>query len=403
MAVVKGFRGILYNPKKAGDLSELVAPPYDVIDKKEQKNLYEKHPLNSIRLILSKEPGEKRYRSAADTLKKWLGEKILQRDKKPAIYRYCQDFELNGEIFKRKGFIAIVKIEDFESGVILPHEKTFEKYKEDRLSLIRACNSNLSQIFAVYSDPEGEVEAAVEKASGEPFAQIEFKGVKNTVWRVNCKETLLKISTLMADKKLLIADGHHRYETSINYRNIRRRDDGGDRDKPYEYIMMYLCGAEGGGLVVEPTHRVVKNLGGMSGGEVASILRKEFDCSETEPQNPPDLLRDQVVFVYDKGEKALVFSQKNKSGDHKAMGAFMLRDMVIKKIIGSETEIVFTKSHSDLMELVGTGKCEAGFIMPRPLITDIMDASEKGVRMPQKTTYFYPKILSGIVINPLWD
>ncbi len=408
MAVVEGFRGILYNTEKTGDFSKIVAPPYDVIDSEGQKTLYEKHPLNAVRLILPKEPGEKRYPSAAGTLKKWLGDKVLERDEKPAIYPYFQEFEFAGKSFTRKGFIARVKIEDFENRVVLPHEKTFKKYKDDRLKLTQACKANLSQVFSIYSDPEGEIEKTVENSADRPLVSVDFEGIKNTVWKVNNKDTLSQISRMMSDKKLLIADGHHRYETAINYRNMCRQAGGRNSGEACEYVMMFLCRAEGDGLVVEPTHRAVKNLGGISGEQLAANLREEFICEKTSLENGCDILRDQVVFIYDTGKKALVFSPKNKGGNYKTMGAVILQDIVIDKIMKKKIkcaapEIVFTKSSGKLLGLVQSGECEAGFLMPRPLIGDIMDASEKGVRMPQKTTYFYPKILSGIVINPLWD
>ncbi len=408
MAVVKGFRGILYNIEKTGDFSKIVAPPYDVIDSAAQKALYEKHPLNSVRLILSREPGEKRYRSAADTLRKWLDEKILERDEKPAVYSYFQEFEFAGENFTRKGFIARVKIEDFENGVVLPHEQTFKKHKDDRLKLTEACDANLSQVFSIYSDPEGKVEKILDNSAEEPFMEVDFDGIKNTVRRVSDEQTLLRVSELMADKKLLIADGHHRYETAINYRNMRRRSVGGNSGGAFEYVMMFLCRAEGEGLIVEPTHRALKSLGGISGAQLAESLQKEFNCETASVENGGDIRREEVVFVYEKSGKALKFSPDNKNGTYETMGAFTLRDTVIGKIMEEKMkcatpEIIFTKSRDELVGLVKTGKCEAGFIMPKPLIKDIMDAAKKGVRMPQKTTYFHPKILSGIVINPLWD
>ncbi|WP_462136972.1 DUF1015 domain-containing protein [Candidatus Mycalebacterium sp.] len=402
MAVVKGFRAILYNSEKTGDLSEIVAPPYDVIDSAEQESLYEKHPLNFVRLILSKESGEKRYSAAAETFQKWLNEKILQREESPAIFQYFQDFEFEGSHFTRKGFIAAVKIEDFENKVILPHEKTFKKHKDDRLKLTEACEANLSQVFSIYSDPEGLVEKTIENSAPEPFAEIDFEGIKNTVRKVNDEKTLARVSDLMADKKLLIADGHHRYETAINYRNKR----GGSG--PHDYVMMFLCRAEGDGLIVGPTHRAVKHLNGISGAELALSLKKEFECAEISAMSEEKLQRDQIIFVYDKCEKALVFSPENRNETYQTMGVATLQNIVIEKIIKKEMnapapQIIFAKSRGEILKLVKTGECEAGFIMPDPLIKDVMDAAEQGVRMPQKTTYFYPKILSGIAINPLWN
>ena len=398
MAVIKGFRGILYT----GCYSDVVAPPYDVIDPEMQSALYEKHPHNCVRLILSKEPGEERYADSARTFRNWLDKKILAMDEKPAVYTYFQDFEFGGKNFTRKGFIARVRIEDFENGSILAHEQTFKKHKDDRLKLTRACEANMSQVFCVYSDPQRAVEKTLEAAEGEPVAEVDFDGVKNTVRRVCDPKTLSVVSGLMADKKLLIADGHHRYETSINYRNLREGGGGS------EYVMMFLCGAESEGLIVEPTHRVIKNFGEKPSAALARALEKHFNCRETSPRDGEKLRGEEVMFVHGRGEKALIFSPPGGFGNYKSMGVFTLRDMVVEKIIKEEMklrepDIYFTKSRGEVLDIAEADGGAAGFIMPKPRIADIMDAAEDGVRMPQKTTYFYPKILSGFVMNPLWD
>ena len=398
MAVVKGFRGILYT----GRHSEVVAPPYDVIDPQMQRALYEKHPHNCVRLILSKEPGESRYADSARTFRDWLDKNILAMDEKPAVYTYFQDFESGGKKFTRKGFIARVRIEDFEKGVVLAHEQTFKKHKDDRLKLTRACEANMSQVFCVYSDPQMAVEKTLEAAGGEPVAEVDFDGVKNTVRRICDPDALSAVSGLMADKKLLIADGHHRYETSINYRNLRGGEGGS------EYVMMFLCGAESEGLIVEPTHRVIRNFGEKPAGALAGALQNRFNCREIPPRGGEKLRGEEVMFVYGRGKKAIVFSPPDGWRNYKSMGVFTLRDIVIEKIIKEEMklgepDIHFTKSRDEVLDIAEADGGAACFIMPKPRIADIMDAADDGVRMPQKTTYFYPKILSGLVMNPLWD
>ena len=375
----------------------MVAPPYDVIDRREQERLYEKHPHNCVRLILSKEPGERRYGDSARTLKKWLDEKVFAMDTEPAIYEYAQGFEFSGRKYVRKGFIARVKIEDFESGVVLPHESTFKKHKDDRLKLTRACDANLSQVFCVYSDPEKKVEKTIESSNGETVAEIRFDGVTNTVRRVSAPETLQAVSRMMADKKLLIADGHHRYETAINYRNLKNGAGSSG------YVMMFLCGAQCGGLIVEPTHRVIRGFGSDASERLAEAIKERFDCRETEPSQAPEPSGNEVIFVYGGGNRGLLFSPPGGFKGYKDMGAFTLRDAVIADMVDGEPEISFTKSREEVLSIAREKPDAAGFIMPKPRISDIMAAAGDGVRMPHKTTYFHPKILSGVVINPLWE
>lgn len=398
MAVVKGFRGILYT----GFHPDVVAPPYDVIDPAMQRDLYEKHPHNCVRLILSKEPGEERYADSARTFKNWLDKNILAPDEKPALYTYFQSFESGGKTFARKGFIARVGIEDFDSGVILAHEQTFKKHKDDRLKLTRACEANMSQVFCIYSDPQRAVEKTLEDSEGEIVAEADFDGVKNTVRRVCDPEAIAAVSGAMAEKKLLIADGHHRYETSINYRNLRGGAGGS------KYVMMFLCAAENEGLVVEPTHRVIRNFGEKAAAALPDALKKHFRCTEAPPRGGGGLRGEEVMFVGGRGKKALVFSPPEGWRGYKSMGVFTLRDAVVEKIIKGEMKLgepdfYFTKSREEVLDIAEADAGAACFIMPKPRIADIMAAAEDGVRMPQKTTYFYPKILSGFVMNPLWD
>lgn len=242
MATIKGFSGIRYNPEIVDNYESIVAPPYDVINKEEQDGLYEKNPNNVIRLILAKGEGEQRYANASKTFKEWLKNSVLIREEEDAIYPYYQEFDFEGEHYIRKGFIAAVKVEDFEKKVVLPHEQTFKEHKEDRLKLTTACRANMSQVFSVYSDDGGAVEKLIDENISEPIVEVTTDdGVKNSFWKITDPDIIGKISEALSGKSLLIADGHHRYETAINYRNQEREKSGDNSGlKPYDYVMMYL-------------------------------------------------------------------------------------------------------------------------------------------------------------------
>ncbi len=185
MATIKGFKGIRYNPEKINNYESIVAPPYDVINHEEQNKLYEKAPNNVIRLILPKGEGEERYKNASKTFIDWLESSVLINEGEPAIYPYYQEFDSEGNSYTRKGFIATVKVEDFTENVVLPHEQTFRKHREDRLKLTTACNANLSQIFSVYSDDGGAVEKLIDDNISEPIIEVTTEdGVKNTFWKI---------------------------------------------------------------------------------------------------------------------------------------------------------------------------------------------------------------------------
>jgi len=223
MAVIRPFRGVRYNPDKIDSYDSVLAPPYDVIKPDAQKDLYEKSPYNVIRLILNKETGEERYKNAADKLASWMKEGILMNEDEPAIYPYYQSFTYDGKSYLRKGFLAAIKLEDYSAKQILPHEHTFAEPKADRLKLTTATQANLSSIFAIYSDTLGEVEKEIDRttSSSDPILRSQDgDGVDNRMWKITDKGLIDKVTQSMSEKTLLIADGHHRYETALNYRDL---------------------------------------------------------------------------------------------------------------------------------------------------------------------------------------
>ena len=289
MAEIIPFRGVLYDPAKVGDLTRVMAPPYDVIPPKKQDALYERHPNNIIRLILGKtapedRDGNDRYSRAATDFQKWLGEGVLAQDERPAIYYYYQAYtEKDGSTQTRKGFIALSKLQDFGKG-IHPHERTLSGPKADRLKLMQACDANFSSIFSLYSDPALTVNKALDAAIAgrEPDIDVlDDDGIVNKVWRVDDPKVLSAVAASMDDKALFIADGHHRYETALNYRNMQReKKPDYTGSEPFNYVMMYFSNMDDEGMTIWPTHRVVHSLKGFDADGFVAKCAEHFDISE---------------------------------------------------------------------------------------------------------------------------
>ena len=268
MAILAPFRGLTYNFLKIDDLAKVVTPPYDVISEKEQEAYYQVDPHNVIRLILGKKKTgdsdwDNRYTRAADSLKRWQSKDILTRSNYPCMYLTSHTYDPgDGKKRIRWGLITLVRIEDEGSGVILPHEKTFSAHKNDRLNLMRACNAQLSQVFGLFDDPGDQILQSLKTVcKAPPRASFEFKdNTWHDVWEVLDQSVLKTVAEGMRDKSIFIADGHHRYETSRNYRNMMRARYGTvPENRSYEYIMMYLTNMSDKGLTILPSHRLIKN------------------------------------------------------------------------------------------------------------------------------------------------
>ena len=407
MVMVVPFCGVRYNADKVGVLDSVFAPPYDVISPQEQNKLYEKNPYNVIRLILSKGEGDEKYIEAAETFRRWIDEGVLIQDREPCIYPYYQEFKEEGKVVTRKGFIAAARLEDFSSKKIIPHERTFAAPKLDRLKLTTACRANLSPVFAIYSDPEGALEKSIEdRLSKEPIVKaVSGDGVKNYLWRISDSDLLSQIKSMMLDRVLLIADGHHRYETALEYRNIQRKmADESPEDKDYEYVMMYLSRVEGEGLVIKPTHRVVKNLGPFDTEDFLKKLRNKVYVEKVSFNEGISTLDHQefAIAIKDSDFIHKVSSKEPLSFGYKNLGVMLLHEEVFGKIINQEeAEILYTKSVEEVVRLVRTRDYKIGFILPQVSAKDLYEVALSGEKMPHKTTYFYPKLLSGLVFHLL--
>ncbi|MBI5809907.1 MAG: DUF1015 domain-containing protein, partial [Deltaproteobacteria bacterium] len=289
MAEIMPFKGVLYNADKVGSLKKVMAPPYDVISPKMQDELYARHPNNIVRIILSKAapddaPGSDKYSRAASDLKDWVLNGVLVKDVHPSIYYYIQRYALkDGSKIKRKGFISLVRLAELGVG-IHAHEQTLSGPKADRLRLMQACNANLSPIFSLYSDPRLYVNRLLDAAAdkGRPVVDVEDdNGVENIIWRVDDADIIREVSALMAGKALFIADGHHRYETALNYRNLMREKNPHPTGlEPYNYVMMYFSNMDSEGMTIWPTHRVIHGLAGFDGDNLLKECARYFDMQE---------------------------------------------------------------------------------------------------------------------------
>ncbi len=442
MAEIKPFRAAVFNKEKTGDLNDVMAPPYDVISPAFQEELYARHPNNIVRLILAKDsnsggaPADK-YAASSEALREWMASGVLKRDEKPSIYYYIQRFsQPDGSITTRKGFMALSRIEDFGAGRIHAHERTLSGPKADRLRLIEACRANFSCIFTLYSEPRLTLNKLFDSVTTDRTPDINVldeDGVENLVYRISDPSVIERVRSAMADKTLFIADGHHRYETSMNYRNLmRERNPNARGDQPYDFVMMYFSNMDDEGMTVWPTHRVIHSLNGFSSEEFMNELKKYFKVNRFEYNaNTKDrVLNDLVASMERAGKSANCFGMHIKGedacylltypGGHSLDGLFddsipavyrnldvtVLHELILSKILGisrgaqeRQENIIYVKNYGDAFASMDDPRNEIVFLLNPTKVSDVKAVAEAGCKMPQKSTYFYPKLLTGLVIN----
>ncbi len=282
MPNIQPFSAYRYNLAKVGSLTNVTAPPYDVIDPDLQDELYAKHPNNVVRLILNKiqkedNENDNRYTRSAKILKEWKEEGVLIQDPQPAIYVYHQIYEVDGKKYTRKGFMCRCEAVPFGEGMVFPHEQTLSAAKQDRLMLTTTCKTNFSQIFGLYPDSEHSIQSVLENAVAglTPIEATDHLGVLNRMWIVSDPEVIKTVVEAMGPKPVFIADGHHRYETACNYRNQIRQTGTLTKDHPANYVLMVCIAMDDPGLIVQPTHRLFRNVPAMTQEEV--IAKNRWD------------------------------------------------------------------------------------------------------------------------------
>jgi uncharacterized protein (DUF1015 family) len=442
MAIIAPFRGSTYNFKEPGDISRLMAPPYDVISEEEQEKYYEADPYNIIRLILGKKKigdsdWDNRYTRSGDYFQRWESEEILSRSDEPAMYVTSLTYDPGDGSGTRVrwGLIALAHIEDEESGVILPHEMTFSAHRDDRLRLMRACNAQLSQVFGLYEDPENRVLSCFKKAiQAPPLISFDFTdGTSHQMWAVQDQSVFKRVADAMLDKPIFIADGHHRYETSRNYRNIMRARYGWrPPNKAYEYVMMYLTNMDDAGLTILPSHRLIKGCEPFQLEPFLERLKGWFEITHLpfstldHPQQCRNLKqmleekgrhRSVIGLYHHKDDKFYLLSLKpglrEEMGDDlqpplKRLDVLVLSRFILQKGLGFskkdlDNEEIF-HYHSDMtktLSLVDSGNYQMAFLVNPTKTEQVKEVASNFLIMPRKSTYFYPKVLSGLVINKI--
>ncbi len=420
MPEIHPFKGLRYDPEKVGDLQSVVAPPYDIVYDEWREDLYKRSPYNIIRLIKTKdEPGDNdrinRYTRARDYLKTWMRDGVLRMEEKPALYVRADTYQVNGETKTRYGFIALVRLEEFGHS-IHPHERTLAAPKIDRLNLIKATGTNLSQIFSTFFDPGHEIQdILLTIARKEPdFAFTDCQGIGRKMWLVYDEDIIARIQELMKNRDLIIADGHHRYETSLEYRNYMEHTRLHDNE-PFDYVTMYFSSANADGMTILPTHRKVGGLEHYDETRFFASLEEEFEispCMRASLDEILDRIREDSdltnVFGIFTGACYSMVKLRHPTSP-KQLDVDVLHDSIIEKKLGITRQdiaegryIHFCKSPEHAYDDVNNGTDQLSFFMnaltPEELFREVL---EKGIRMPQKSTYFYPKTMSGLVMYKL--
>ncbi|MBF8258470.1 MAG: hypothetical protein HW377_844 [Actinobacteria bacterium] len=431
MAIVATFRGIHYDPRKIGDLSKVVSQPYDVISPEEQKILHRRHPRQIVWVDFGMPregdgPEDNKYTRAAAHYRQWLSDGTLVQDPTPAFYYYEQEFTIPGKgTFIRKGYLGALRLSAFGEGEVLPHEKTLSKPKEDRLALMRVTDANMSPIFGLFSDPKDEVLSAMRKgiSSSPDFAATDDLGIMHRVWTVADPAVQKAAAAKMADKKVFIADGHHRYETALAFREEMRKKFGKREDAAYEHVLMFLCNMDDEGIVILPTHRGVHSLPAFSEEELAAKVRALLPM-ETRKGSPEDAIR--ALEAAGKNGKAIAwtagggkfhlisfpepakfcaerltkFPPQLRSLDVVLLHGFLLEQMlgITPEAVTAGTCVKYYKDPAKAVSDLSAGAIQAGFFLNSVTVEEFRNVSLSGHVLPQKSTFFYPKILTGLLI-----
>lgn len=445
MAEIAPFRGILYRPQadQQPDVSALLAPPYDVISEAQRQGLAARSPHNAVHLILPKDDrggdSDGKYELAGAALRRMLHEGALQRDAQPALYRYHQVFVPPGSTgpgstssiastspIVRRGFICRIRLHRFSEGVVLPHERTLAGPKLDRLKLKRATRTHLSQVFGLYDDTARDTDAVFSSIESRPpdlFGTTD-DNVLHRLWRLSDRTAMAQVCRLLRDKRIYIADGHHRYETMLALREEWRREPGyRGNDSAAEYGSIFLCNARDPGLIVFPTHRVLHSVPGFDLDALLRKLGEHFDIVESS-LGSHEIAQATLRAYGERGPSFLLcsagrslFLTRRPEARAAVGGPDVLRDLdvtvlhalVFEQALGidrvaqeAQTNLRYLKDFGQALQAAaGRDGEQAVFLLNPTRVEQVMSVAEAGEVMPQKSTYFFPKIASGIVLNPV--
>lgn len=426
MVEIKPFCGIVYNQKKV-NLAQVVTPPYDMITPREAEGFYQRSPYNIIRLILGRPAHKEDWTArAAIYFKTWLKEGILKKHKKSGIYPYYLYYTASNKVRCLKGFITRLRLEPFDKGIVCPHEKIFSEIVSERLRLLKACEANFSQVFGLYSDQEHKIiETMDNELPSSPFIQIEIDGITHCVWQLTNEHAISEIKLLMKNKKLIIADGHHRYQTALAYKQqMNNLFPNAPQEASFNYVAVYLTNLEDPGLNILPSHRLLPPKC-IPDFHLVEFLNKINESFEIEHYHDQGLfwkrLRDigdhkvAIGFYCQNQPKFFIFILRPRNMDGKSvpsslkeLDVVVLTELIIKGILNLdqarlEKDIYYINKGQEAIKLIQRGKYKMAFLLNPIKIPQLKEIISKNQLMPHKSTYFYPKILTGLVINSLKD
>ena len=436
LAEIRPFRGVRYNKSVVGDLATAICPPYDIITPQLQQELYEQSDYNFVHLEFGKQfpqdtDKDNRYARSAATLEQWLKQGVLKVEDKPALYLHDQYFIHEGREYRRRGIITVVRVEEWEKGIVRPNEYTLSKPKADRLNLTRALQSNTSTVFAMFEDREQRIASLLAtQAGGEPTMSLSTAdGERHNIWAITEPQIIGQICGSLADQSLYIADGHHRYETALNYRQEMVAGSAAvTGDEEFNFALITLVDLADPGLVILPYHRMVRGipesiLGGLLGG-----LKEFFEIQEL-PLNMPDVWQradellaedeNQVkVILFGLGKENLLLLRlrdfnaaskvmpASRSELYKRLNVSIVDHVIVERLLGisqdkKEDLLAYSHDRQDIINGVSGQQYQLG-ILTSPVKAEVIKAiSDGGERMPRKSTYFYPKLPSGLVAHRL--
>jgi uncharacterized protein (DUF1015 family) len=433
MAEIIPFQALRYDPAQV-KLEDVVTQPYDKITPEMQSRYYELSPHNLVRIILGKAgetdtPVFNPYTRAAEYLHDWRSAGILKQDAEPSFYLYSQTFTVPGtrDLTERRGLIALGRIHDYSDGVVFRHEQTLAKPRADRLNLLKATNAHFGQIFMLYSDPQADLETLLaKKTEDEPeISVLDEYEVLHRVWRIADPAMVGSVQQLIAGKKLLIADGHHRYETALAYRDERRQESGRNHSNaPYEFVMMTLVPMESRGLIILPTHRIVHGLVSFDREHMLESAKRFFEIDRidlrTESRSATTLLQEagengtafvavtrQGPYLLRAKKRAVQEALSSLSERQRGLDVVQLHKLLLERILGISEEAIRNqenvKYERDAFEAISWVRqgANVAFLMNGAKVEQVRDIAFSGEVLPQKSTDFYPKLLSGLTIYAL--
>ena len=422
MAKIEPFRALVYNQGEIRSLSSFVCPPYDIISPTQQQYYHELSPYNLVHILLGKDiPGEDKYRRAKNIFKDWQKDKILVPDRSPAIYFYSQQYSLKGEKRTRLGFIARLYLEN-KNSTIYGHEHTHLEPKEDRLKLLKKVEANLSPIFVIFSDKKRLIQSTYQQyiQDKRPFIDIvDEEKIIHKLWRLDSSHILDNIKTKMQDEKIFIADGHHRYEVACTYRDEMKKRLGSQTEEAgFNYILAYFTNADASGPTILPIHRLVKLDHKFNLEIFRASIKDYFDIEEIKDKIRFFFLMEKaghsehVLGMYYnkkywlmrlKNIKILDKILNDKPPEFRSLDVSILNSVVLKKILGLDLEdkkiLTFSPHADELIGKVDSNTTSIAFFLNPVKVQQIISVALTGQKMPAKSTYFYPKVLSGLVIN----